>query len=239
MSVMTHEEMMNRGKTAREGAAHIERLDPVLLEGKEPWFLFNIYSWPPEGHTINLGTAGMYYVPPCPEGKEWVRSPTVIPGVVADTYPHFTDKEEYRVRAVPGEQVMKCALGIGIGQGPTEDLRRFGLFASHNEEPTKKEITEAKKILIPALQKELQKADRFVASADPMDRKSIESEHFHVAARYLGVKKAWMNENQQMTTCPFCSIGVSPTASKCHGCNEVINQAAYEAQKAQISGARA
>lgn len=235
--VMSHEEMMARGSQLREGAATIERLDPVLLEGKEPWYLYSIYSMPLEGTAINLGTAGQYYVPPCPEGKEWMRSPTVIPGVVADTYPHFTDKEEYRVRARPGDEVMKAALGIGPGQSKTEDLRRWGINASHNSKPTKEELAAWRKVLIENLQRELRKADTLYASAKPEERASVDSEHFFVAARYLGVKKPWMHESQQMTVCPFCNVGVSPVASKCHGCNEVINQAAYEAQKKQIAGA--
>lgn len=233
--VMTHEEMMARGSQLREGAATIERLDPVLLEGHEPWYLYSIYSMPEEGHKINLGTAGQYYIPPCPEGKEWVRSPTVIPGVVPDTYAHFTEKEEYRVRARPGDEVMKAALGIGPGQGKSEDLRRWGVFATHNSKPAKEEIAAARAILIPSLQRELRKVDEFFSSADPQEKKSVQSEHFFAAARYLGVKKPWMHESQQMTVCPFCAVGVSPTASKCHGCNEVINQVAYEAQKAAIA----
>lgn len=235
MDVLTHEEMMVRGSQQREGAATIEKLDPILLQGHDPWYLYSIYAWPPEGHDINLGTAGRYYVPPCPEGKDWIRSPTIISGVVPDTYAHFTDKEEYRVRALPGELVMKCALGIGPGQAPGEDLRRFGVFASQSSKPSKEELAEAKKILIKGLQGEMRKADQLSASADPLERKSVQSEHFFVGARYLGVKKPWLHENQQMTTCPFCNAGVSPSASKCHGCNEIINQAAYDAQKASIA----
>lgn len=233
--ILSHEEMMARGSSLREGAATIERLDPVLLEGHEPWYLYSIYSMPLEGFDINLGTAGRYFIPPCPEGKEWMRSPTVIPGVVADTYPHFTDKEEYRVRAIPGQTVVDAALGIGPGQNKGEDLRRFGVFASHNSRPSKDELIAAKKSLGEYLQKELLKADQYNASAKPEERASVQSEHFFVAARWLGVKKPWMHESQQMTVCPFCAVGVSPTASKCHGCNEVINQVAYEAQKAAIA----
>jgi hypothetical protein len=230
---MTHEEMMARGNNRREGQASIERLDPRLLTG-EPTYLFNIYS---TEHNINLGTAGQYYVPPCPEGREWVRSPTVIPGTVEDIYPHFTDKEEYRCRPTPGDDVVKAALGIGIGQSSDQDLRRFGIFASHNSTPSKQELAEAKnKHLIPELQKQIRKADQLAASADPMERKSLDSDHFYKAARYLNVKKPWMSESNEMTLCPFCAVAVSPNASICHGCNQIINQAAFDATKKQMAG---
>lgn len=230
--MLTHEEMMARGSQKREGAATIERLDSRLLTG-DPWYIFNIYS---SEHQVNLGTAGQYYIPPCPEGKEWVRSPTVIPGTVEDIYPHFNDKEEYRVTARIGEDVMKCALGYGAGQSKEEDLRRFGIFASRNSSPSKAELLEAKKRLVPELQKQIATADKLASSADTLDRQSVYDDKFFRAARYLNVKKPWLSEAAEMTQCPFCSIAVSPSASICHGCNQIINQAAFDATKKQLQG---
>lgn len=229
---MTHEEMMARGANKREGAATIERLDPRLKTGDDT-YLFNIYS---TEHQINLGTAGQYYVPPCPEGETWVRSPTIIPGTVEDIYPHFTDKEEYRCRPTPGEDVVKAALGIGVGQAENEDIRRFGVFASHNSTPTKHELAEAKKRLVAELQRQIRKADHLFASADPMDRKSLENEQFYKAARYLNVKKPWMSESAEMSVCPFCTSAVGPSASICGSCKEIINPEAYAAMKKQMAG---
>jgi hypothetical protein len=228
---MTHEEMMARGAVKREGAATIERLDPRLLTG-DPWYIFNIYD---TEETINLGTAGQYYIPPCPEGKDWVRSPSVIPGTVEDIYPHFTDREEYRCRPTAGEDVMKAALGYGVGQSEAEDRRRFGIFATHNSTPTKQELAEAKKRLVAELQKQLRKADQLFASADPMERKSVDNDQFYRAARFLNVKKPWMSEAAEMTTCPFCASPVSPQAAICGSCNQVISQARFEEIKAQIA----
>lgn len=231
--MITHEEMMARGTNYREGAASIERLDPRLLTGDKT-YLFNIYS---TEHQINLGTAGQYYVPPCPEGKDWVRSPTVIPGTVEDIYPHFTDKEEYRCRPTPGEDVVKAALGIGSGQRPEEDIRRFGVFASHNSTPSKQELVDAKKILVVELQRQIREADQLAASADPKSRESAQNEKFYKAARYLGIKKSWLSEAAEMTVCPFCSSSVSPNASICGSCKEIINPEAYAAMKKQMATA--
>ena len=223
---MTHEEMMARGRNPH-GEVTIERLDPRLKTGEDT-YLFNIYN---TEHQINLGTAGQYYVPPCPAGETWVRSPTVIPGTVEDIYPHFTDKEEYRCRPTPGEDVVKAALGIGVGQGESEDIRRFGVFASHNSTPTKAELAEAKKRLVVELQRQLRKADQLFASADPMERKSIDNEQFYQAARFLNVKKPWMSEATEMSVCPFCTSAVGPNASICGSCKEIINPEAYAAMK--------
>lgn len=215
----------------REGAAKIDHVDPRLLTG-DTIYLFNVYSI---SETINLGTSGMYFMPPCPEGKEWVRSPVTIPGTVEGIYPHFTEGEEYRSRPTPGEDVAKCFLGIGPGQSKDEDRTRFGWFTSTNSAPSKQELAEAKKKLTAYLTAKIRKGDELAASADPNDRKSVD-DSFYKAAAHMNVKRPWMSEATEMTLCPFCSIPVRPSASKCSGCNEVINQAAYEAQKKQIAG---
>jgi hypothetical protein len=233
--ILSHEEMMQRGANRREGAPTVERLDERLLSGKDT-FLFNIYS---TEHNVNLGTAGQYYIPPCPEGKEWVRSPTVVPGTVEDIYPHFTDKEEYRSRAIVGDDVVKSILGIGAGQRAEEDIRRFGIFASKNEVPSKQELATAKAVLVKELQAEIREADQLSASADAKMRESAQNEKFYRAARYLNIKKTWLSESAEMTLCPFCSVAVGPTASICHGCNQVINQAQFEATKKALAGAAA
>lgn len=230
MSVMTHEEFMQRGAVNR-GNVRIERLDPRLLVG-EPTYLFNIYS---NEYTINLGTCGQWYIPPCPEGKEFMRSPQFVPGTFEDIYPHYTEGEEFRSRPTPGEELVKAILGT---DRPQENITRFGVFASKNLTPTKQELIEAKKKLIPQLQKELATADQYFASPNSAERQSVYDDKYYRAARFLNVKKPWLSEAQEMTVCPFCNIAVSPSASICHGCHQVIDQARYDAMKQQIAGAK-
>jgi hypothetical protein len=220
---------MQTGTVLRDGAPIIEHIDPRLLTG-DPIYLFNIYSI---SETVNLGTSGVYYMPPCPEDKEFVRSPNVIPGTVEGIYPHFNEREEYRSRPTPGEDVAKCVLGIGPGQGQDEDRRRFGWFTSTNQTPTKAELAEAKKRLNVYLTAKIRKGDELAASADPNDRKSVD-DSFYRAANRLNVKRPWMSEATEMTLCPFCSIPVRPSASKCSGCGEIINAELYAAQKKQV-----
>ena len=230
MSVMTHEEYMQRGRVDR-GSSVVERLDPRLLTGR-PTYLFNIYGneW-----TRNTGTTGIYYIPACPEDKAYVRAPQSIPGTVEDIYPHFSDHEHYRNRPTPGEDIVAAVLN---GGGPTDEIVSWGVFASHNEEPTKAELNAAKANLIPRLNRLLRQADQLFASADPMERKSVDDDKFYRAARFLNVKKPWMSEAQEMTVCPFCSSPVRPEAPKCGSCHEIINMNAYEALKLQIAGAK-
>ncbi len=224
---------MEQGTVAREGAATIDRIDPRLLTG-DPIYLYNIYSIT---DTVNLGTSGMYYMPPCPENKEWVRSPNIIPGTVEGTYAHFTEREEYRTRATPGEDVAKCFLGIGPGDNKAyTDRTRFGWFTSTNSTPSKAELAEAKKKLHAYLTAKIRKADELAASADPQDRKSVD-DSFYAAANRLNVKRPWMSEATEMTLCPFCSIPVRPSASKCSGCGEVINAVLYAEEKKRIGAA--
>lgn len=227
---------MARGGVMRQGAPTIERLDPRLLTG-ETTYLFNIYS---TEQNINLGTSGQYYIPPCPEGKEWVRSPTPVPGTVENVYPHFMDREEYRNAPQPGEDVVKFCLGIGSGQSKDEDLRRFGIFASTSSKPSKEELAEARKRLIVELQREVREADQLFASADALDRQSAQNDKYYKAARYLGLKnKAWMSDATEVTACPFCGTGMRPGVPVCPGCKEVVNQVLYDQLKQSVSAGKA
>lgn len=230
MSVMTHEEFMQAGKVNR-GNIKIERLDPRLLVG-EKTYLFNIYS---NEYTINLGTCGLWFIPACPEGEEYVRSPQAVPGTLEDIYPHFTEGEEFRSRPTPGEDIVKAILGL---DRPQENITHFGVFASRNETPTKQEIIAAKKLLILQLQKDLARADQYFASSRAEERQSVYDDRFFRAARFLNVKKPWLSEAAEMTVCPFCNIAVSPNASICHGCQQVIDQTKYDAMKQRIAGSK-
>lgn len=228
--VMTHEEFMANGKIER-GNVKIERLDPRLLSG-DSWYLFNIYR---REFNINLGTCGQYHIPACPEGREWVRSPNVIPGTIEDIYPHFSDSEEYRCRPTPAEDVIKGILGT---DRPEEDITKMGVFASNSSKPSPKELADAKANLVPNLKKQIALADKFYASADSGERQSVYDSKFFDAVRYLNVKKPWVSEAAEMTVCPFCSIAVSPMAAICSGCNQVIDQARFDSIKARIAGAK-
>lgn len=218
--------------TLEAGNRTVEKIDPRLLVG-EPTYLFNIYS---NEYTVNTGTTGMWWIPPCPEGKEYVRGPKEVPGTVVDTYPHFTDSQQFRSRAVPGEDIVRAVLGV---DNPAENITHFGVFASRNEKPNRQELDAAKRKLVPQLQKLLAQADQLFASPDAMEKKSVYDDKYFRAARYLNVKKPWLSEAAEMTLCPFCSIPVRPEASRCSGCGEIINQAAYEATKRAIQGAKA
>lgn len=210
------------------GKRNIERIDPRLLVGK-PTYLFNIYS---NQYTVNLGTCGIWFIPACPEGEDYTRAPKEVPGTVVDTYPHYTEGEEFRSRAIPGEDIVKAILGL---DRPQENITELGIFASQNEEPKKHEIEACKRKLVPYLQKLIATADRLAASHDPMERQSVFDDKFFRAARYLNVKKPWVSEAAEMTVCPFCTIAISPNAVICSGCKEIINPEAYTAMKKKMA----
>lgn len=223
--------VMEHGSIERNGKIDIERIDPRLLTG-EPTYLFNIYSCE---FNQNTGSTGAFYIPPCPEGKEYVRSPQSVPGTVVDTYPHFQEKESYRARPVIGEDIVKAVLGISPGQNKTEDIRRFGVFASKNARPTKEELAEAKKLLIPELQRAVREADEWSVSADPVTRQSIDQHHYDAANR-LGVKRGWMSISEATGTCVFCGSAQKEGVPMCPSCNNITDQALYDALKAKVSG---
>jgi len=231
MSVVISHEAMQAQRLVNQGNVKYDRIDPRTLTG-EPHYIFNIYS---SEATINLGTCGLWYIPSCPEGDAYVRAPQAIPGTYEEIYPHFTDGAEYRSRAVPGSDIVAAILGENR---PLENLIRLGIFASQNETPTKQELSEAKRNLIPYLEKLLTQADKFYASPRPEERESVYDDKYFRAARFLKAKKPWLSEAAEMTVCPFCSSPVRPEAPKCGSCHEIINMVAYEALKQKISGAK-
>lgn len=219
--------------TINHGKVTIDRIDPRLLQG-EPTYLFNIYS---REYNRNTGSTGAFYIPPCPAGKEYVRGPQAVPGTVADTYPHFQESESYRVRATVGEDIVKAVLGIGAGQNASMDIRKWGVFASKNAKPTKEELAEARKQLIPTLQKAIREADEWSASADPVLRQSIDQHHYD-AANFLGVKRAWMSVSEATGSCVFCGSPQKEGVPRCGSCGEITDQALYDSLKAKISGTK-
>lgn len=209
------------------GKITIERIDERLKTG-DPFYLFNIYNLE---HKRNTGSTGEYFIPACPAGKEWVRGPQTIPGTVEDIYPHFEEHEAYRVRAVPGEDIVKAILE---GGGPQEDIRRFGVFASNASRPTKDELAEAKKRLVPELQRTVREADEWSVSADPVLRGSIGQKHYD-AANFLNVKRGWMSVAEASGTCIFCGSPQKEGVPVCSSCQNVTNQALYDELKAKVS----
>jgi ribosomal protein L37AE/L43A len=207
--------------------AVIEHIDPRILAMGEPWYLFNIYDME---HTRPVSTWGTYFIPACPEGEPWVRSASVIPGTYQENYAKFTDKEEYPARAIPGEDIVKAVLAL---ESPLENITRFGVFASHNETPTKKELEQANKKLETFLIAQVQEADQWSTSVDGIERQSIGAHHWK-AARRLRVTRPWMNEAEALDSCPFCDKPVKRGVPKCSHCHEVIDAAAYAALKAKI-----
>tara|TARA_R110000868_G_scaffold16913_7_gene74963 strand:- start:264 stop:944 length:681 start_codon:yes stop_codon:yes gene_type:complete len=55
------------------------------------------------------------------------------------------------------------------------------------------------------------------------------------AARYLNIKKAWVDPiPTEANTCPYCKSVVDPTSIKCFNCKEIINVEAYKAMQAKM-----
>ena len=230
---MTHEEMMARGGVRRDGAPQIQHIDPRMLAG-DPTYIFNIYSI--DHGMRNTGTTGTYYVGPCPEGQAYYRSPTPVPAVVQDIYPHFGEKEEYRALAVPGDDIVAAVLGISPGQNPDDDITRFGVFASKNKTPSKQELDAARAKLITELQRQVRVADQLYADADADMRKSAFDNKFFKAARFLNVRnKPWLMENAEVSTCKWCGADVRPDVPMCPGCHKIINKALYDRMEAEQS----
>lgn len=53
-----------------------------------------------------------------------------------------------------------------------------------------------------------------------------------IAAKALGINREWVEfKMEEMTKCPYCNSSVSPEASVCSNCKEVINKEKYNVTK--------
>lgn len=184
-----------------------KEIDPIPEEFQElvnghPIYIHNAgpYRW-----QIALGTMGEYTLLP-PVNGEAVGPVVKIPYVVFETY--ATDMNKMAQRPWSGKKLAEDIVGIGPFKAAQQDLTRWGVFISSNEEPAKKEI-EAARAKLKSRWVELVKEGDDLQAQGPMQIQNISAEHRR-AAQELNLERDWSKMPTEMLNCPGCGEKVVP-----------------------------
>src|ERR1039457_2487452 len=101
----------------------------------------HIWNVGPNSHTVGMGGLGSFTIPDCKPGHE-VSKPLDIAKFFTETV--HQDMQKMVELVSEGIEVAKSVVGIGKFQSKSSDLRRFGVFISADEKPSKEEIAAAK-----------------------------------------------------------------------------------------------
>jgi hypothetical protein len=214
-----------KGKAGRKAPPELG-LDKQFKEQRVR--IFNVGPFP---HTIPCGSIGTFFIPACPEDKEYVEMLTPLHVLEDEIYPGFRDREPKRLRE-EGRQMAIEVLGEGSHQNRRHSRRKVGVFIAEGEVPTKKELHDAKAQLHAYASEQI----LFMDSMWDRDRKLAydiyRPETFGACARVLGLtgkEKGWLaqGEPSNKIKCEACHMSVDPDAPLCYNCKSPVNMTAY------------
>lgn len=191
-------------------------------------YLFNVGPWK---HVRELGSAGAFIIPPCPQDKEY-SEPVVISGVVEEPYP--INEVECKNLTTEG---MTLALQV-LGEGPfiprSSSFRAFGVFISTSPVPSKDEVAKARGELQKKYVELVAAAGDAYASGHLTAQEVIRPEWHRVAARALRKSEAecpWLGNTQvpaARAECPGCGNVFKVGIIKCGGCGFILDKPKYD-----------
>jgi len=191
-------------------------------------FIFNVGPW---RHKRELGSAGTFFIPACPEGKDY-SDPVIIMGVVEEPYPINEVKCENLI--TEGTDLANQVLGEGPFIPKSTSFRPFGVFISNSEKPTKEELAAAKAELAQKYLELVNEASTAFANGHKEAQEVIRPEWHFVAARALRKSEAecpWLGNTQTpaaRSECPGCGVVYKVGVIKCKDCGFVLDKPRYD-----------
>ncbi len=212
-----------------------------------------IYNVGPWSHKRELGSAGIYFIPACPEGQDH-SEPLVLNGVEEEPYPINEVECAMKPKAGVAGQLTGSAdgmllaqqiLGFGPHVAPASSLIPFGVFATKNIEWDKKArvfvlldadaLTAARLALRNKLTELVRLASEAYAKGPNAFAEVAEPDYHFRAARMLSKTVAecpWLANTQapgQRANCPGCGSIHDVGVMKCRGCGYILDKPRYDA----------
>ena len=201
-------------------------------------YIFNVGPW---AHTRELGSAGNFHVPACPEGKEH-SAPLVIDGLVSEAYPI----NEVTCTTLPacGEPGQLAGEGSGmalakqiIGDGPFISKRAsfvpMGVFISTTPKPSKEALAAARLELEKRHVAHIREANN-AFMRDPTNKEGVIQPAYHFVSAHALKKSAaecpWLGASLAPAgreNCPGCGDPYNVGILKCK-CGYILNKPAYD-----------
>lgn len=223
----------------RKGSANKLNLPPELDINKhfkkQRVKIFNVGPFP---HTIPLGSPGIFYIPTCPWDKPYIESLTKLYELEEEFYPSRDKREPMKRLQSEGRKMAIDILGEGRNQDKRYSRRRVGIFIAEGEEPTTREIEDAKAELRRYCGAQIGIMDQLWDRDRKLAYDVFRPETFGACAKVLGLTgkdKAWLAQGQASDNieCPACKTSVRPDAAFCFNCKEIVNEAEYLKIKAR------
>jgi len=217
-------------RRTKAGPVAPPELDIMKEFKKQLVHIFNVGPW---AHIIPCGSAGTFYIPPCPEDKPYIEMLTPLHVLEEELYPS-RDKKEYKRLQDEGRKMAVEILGEGRNQDRKQSKRHAGVFIAAGEKPTEAELHEAKGYLHVSCSQMCDYMDRLWDRDRKLAYDVFSPKTYGAAARVLNLSgKPWQAQGEVSTNikCPACRSSVEPDAPKCHNCGGIVNADAYVAWK--------
>lgn len=233
MTVKGHIDATRRGRAANES------LGPELEVIKEQRQVrVRIFNVGPFSHTIPCGSAGTFYIPACPDGKDYIEMLTPLYAVETEIYPKTRGGNPPKRLYDEGRRMAKEILGEGRNQHKANSKRRVGVFIASDDVPSQRELHEANAQMHAYAEEQILYMDNLWDRDRKLAHEVFRPETFGACARFLGLtgkQKPWLaqGKTQAQIKCPMCHTDVDSDAPICFNCKSVVNQESYLAMKAQ------
>lgn len=209
-------------------------LEEVAESMKKRVRIFNVG---PFAHPRPCGSAGIFYIPACPEDQEYIEMITPLYRTQKEIYPktrHNGPKALYD----SGKAYANEILGLGRGQHKSNSLVRVGVFVAAGDVPTKKELDDAKAQIYAYASEQIALMDKIWDRDRKLAYDMFRPETFGACARVLnltGKDKPWLAQGapSDKVKCEWCQEPVDPSAPICANCKNPVNEEAYMAMMAK------
>ena len=222
---------------AAKNARRQQEVLPDILEvsNEKRIYIFNVGPWQLEQL---LGSSGSWRLNPCPEGKEY-SEPLIVPGIHITHYP--ADELEMKMFQEPGQNLADAIMGIGKMMSPSNSWKKYGVFQSKSNPPTKKAIDDAKAELGKYYDELIAEASLAAAQGPKMAEQTITDRHLIAArARKKTVAECPWIANSAVSAdrqpCEACgTIYEVGKAIVCSNCKYIIDEARYAKMKTRFA----
>ena len=172
-----------------------------------------IYNVGPKAHTRGIGGIGSFYIPACKPGKDY-SEPLTIDKIFADCL--HIDTNKMAEIPIDGAEVAKNVVGFGQFQSKSGDLRKWGVFISLGDKPTKNELDFARAELNKTYDALIREADGYWQN--PRLQESICEDHY-LAAEARNAKVPWLRtKSAGLEQCLYCFTMIDHRSTICANC---------------------
>jgi hypothetical protein len=181
-------------------------------------FIFNVG---PRRHEFPPSNRGVRYLEACPKGEDYSK-PLIMRNIEMEPYDLADGAGNMAWNQEDGLEKAKAIIHEGRGglSLDAEDLTWWGVFVTENEEPTKKELADARKKLHSMLRLIYDSGSALKSRGHVFPVTSRDPELYNEAAELLGQAPLFGVSDHTMGKCLFCKESIIEGALLCKHCGQ-------------------